>query len=125
MIGNSRLMDSSAATLMGRNTLLNNTTSAGALNQTKAIAKHRLHRQHGSFKSHRSTDIPIDVGTSPAPEVHTLEKRDKYCAPFYLPRPQPDLFPQIPAAWMGGAAEGPSVEEIVGSTQARNAFQVR
>lgn len=102
--------------------LFNISTPAGALNQTRSIAKHH---QRAMFKHRRSTNIAVDVGTSPAPALHALEKRDKYCAPFYLPRPQPDLFLQIPAAWTGGAAEGPSVEEIAGSTQALNAFQVR
>lgn len=56
--------------------------------------------------------------------LHAVEKRDKWCNPFFLPRPQPELFLQIPAAWQGGAAEGPSAAEIASSTTAQQAFQV-
>lgn len=51
---------------------------------------------------------------------------DKWCSPFYLPRPQPDLFPQIPDAWdnRATAGEGPSAAEIAASTTAQQAFQV-
>ena len=54
-----------------------------------------------------------------------IQVLDKWCMPFHLPRPQPDLFPQIPAAWQGQAAEGPSAAEIAASPTARQAFQVR
>ncbi|KAL0070074.1 hypothetical protein AAF712_002971 [Marasmius tenuissimus] len=77
--------------------------------------------KHHRLASLHSRDT---VGTSLPRGLHLLEKRVKYCDAFWLPRPQPDYFPQIPAAWAGQAAEGPSAAEIASSTTAQAAFQV-
>ncbi|KAF5371971.1 hypothetical protein D9615_008102 [Tricholomella constricta] len=61
--------------------------------------------------------------------THIHHKRIKECLPFHLPRPSPvDLlnnalaWPDINGA-VGSQAEGPSVQEIVGSPQALARFQ--
>ena len=128
LTGSSRLMNSAAVSVSERDNIvpqLANQTEysrAAAANRTHALAGYHRHQ----FAKHRrSHSLPLNSGTSPAHAFRSLEKRNKWCEPFWLPRPQPDLFPQIPAAWQGGAAEGPSAEEIASSTTAQDAFQVR
>ena len=77
-----------------------------------------------SKRDHRPLSL-LSKESNPEPRfLHTLEKRQKFCDTFYLPCCGINLFGQIPAAWQGDAAEGPSAAEIAESTTAQQAFQV-
>ncbi|KAJ8078102.1 hypothetical protein PM082_000308 [Marasmius tenuissimus] len=125
--GSSRLM--SAAQFAARDNLVPKFPNATVahlpehINATISPSHRRTTRnatKHHRLASLHSRDT---VGTSLPRGLHLLEKRVKYCDAFWLPRPQPDYFPQIPAAWAGQAAEGPSAAEIASSTTAQAAFQ--
>lgn len=125
--GTSRLMNAAAVSVVQRDesvsSLVNATKARRTFNTTVAprTPAHHRHLSKPGHRHHRS--LSLDSISLDSRSLHTFEKRDKWCSPFYLPRRDIDLFDQIPAAWQGGAAEGPSAAEIAESPIAQRAFQ--
>ncbi|KAJ3505091.1 hypothetical protein NLJ89_g7596 [Agrocybe chaxingu] len=72
---------------------------------------------HSSFGRIRTHHVRVMANMS-LPRRSSLEKRAGDCNAFWLPRPQPNYFPQDPLAWMNPAqAEGPTAAEIVESPE--------